>query len=114
MPTLNTAHFPTSDEKQTAIKIIQWCYVVANLRADSPRFAYYVSRWDVPGKVARAIAAGTFDDLTAQCPPIDPAWVRFVPAALEAHRLFTAAHRMTPANGRNIYPILLDPHNLMF
>lgn len=91
-PHLNLAHFPTSEEKQTAINIIRWCYAVSDLRADSPRFAYYVSRWDVPAKVASAIAAGTFDELTANCPPIDPAWVRFVPAALEAHRQFIAAH----------------------
>lgn len=66
--------------------------VVPKIQADSPRFAYYVSRLDVPGKVARAIAAGTFDEITANCPPIDPAWVRFAPAALEAHRQFIATH----------------------
>jgi len=63
---------------------------VAKLPADSPRFAWYVSRWDVPNKIARAITDGTFDDAIANCPPIDPAWVCFVPAALEAHRQFTA------------------------
>lgn len=85
-------HFPTSNEREFALSIIRWCMAVPKIQADSPRFAYYVSRWDVPGKVARAIAAGTFDEITANCPPIDPAWVRFVPAALEAHRQFIATH----------------------
>lgn len=91
-PTGQITHFPTSNERQSALNIIQWCMAVAKLPADSPRFAYYVSRWDVPGKVARAISDGSFSAAVANCPPIDPAWVRFVPAALEAHRQFIAAH----------------------
>jgi hypothetical protein len=65
---------------------------IPKLPADSPRFAYYVSRWDVPGKIAAARAAGTLDDLLKDCPPIDPAWTRFVPAALEAWREFKAKY----------------------
>lgn len=70
---------------------------VANLPADSPRFAYYVSRWDVPGKIARAISDGSFYAAVANCPPIDPSWVRFVPAALDAHRQFIATHAQPKA-----------------
>lgn len=91
-PSGRVAHLPISSERKTALHTIRWCYSVANLRADSPRLSYYVSRWDAPGKVARALAAGTFDELTANCPPIDPARVRFVPAALEAHRQLIAAN----------------------
>ena len=91
-PTGQITHFPTSHERETAFNIIRWCMAVAKLPADSPRFAYYVSRWDVPGKIARAISDGSFDAAVANCPPIDPAWVRFVPAALEAHRQFIATH----------------------
>jgi len=83
-------HFPTSNDREFALSIIRWCMAVPKIQADSPRFAYYVSRWAVPEKVARALADGTFDELTANCPPIDPGWVRFVPAALEAYRQFTA------------------------
>ena len=93
----NVAHFPTSQERKDALNIIKWCMAVANLPANSPRFSHYVSRWDVPTKIKRAIADGTFDDLTANCPPIDPAWVRFVPAALEEHRQFAERYKITSA-----------------
>lgn len=83
------AHFPLTPEVKTALDIIRFVYAVAGIPGDSPRFVYYVSRWDVPRKVTRAIASGTFDDLTANCPPIDPAWARFVPEALAEHRRFT-------------------------
>ena len=89
------AHFPTSQERKDALNIIRWTLAVAGIYADSPRFAYYVSRWDVPNKIRRAIADGTFDDTVANCPPIDPAWVRFVPGALEAHRQFIAPKTKT-------------------
>lgn len=92
------AHFQTSQDRSTAFNIIRWCMAVAQLPADSPRFAYYVSRWDVPNKVARAIADGSYDDAVSNCPPIDPAWVRFVPAAIEAHRQFIAAHARPKAD----------------
>lgn len=88
----NLAHFPTSEEIQTALDIIRWRHAVANIRADSPRVSYYVSRWNVPGKVARARADGTFETTTANCPPIDPAWIALVPAALAAYHEFTAQH----------------------
>jgi len=88
----NIAHFPTSKERDDELAIIRWCIAVPNIRADSPRFAYYVSRWDVPGKIDRARCTGTLDDILANCPPIDPAWVRFVPAALAEWRAFQQAH----------------------
>lgn len=91
-------HFPTSHERNEALDIVKWVYAVAKLPADSPRFAWYVSRWDVPNKIARAKADGTFADLTANCPPIDPAWTRFVPEAIEAHRQFIAAHTRPKAD----------------
>ena len=97
------AHFPTSKELKTAFDIIRWTLAVAGIAANSPRFAYYVSRWDVPGKVARAHATDTFNTITANCPPIDPAWFRFVPAALAEHRAFTAPRRKLPTT------LLLSP-----
>ena len=94
---ITLAHFPTSQERKDAINVIRWVWSVAGLPADSPRFSHYVSRWDVPAKIARAVAAGTFDEITANCPPIDPAWVRFVPAALEEHRQFAERYKITSA-----------------
>lgn len=70
-------------EHQQAIDIIKWTYSVAKLPADSPRFAYYVSRWDVPSKIEHAKQSGRFAEIMTKCPPIDPAWIRLVPAALE-------------------------------
>ncbi len=81
-------HSITSRDQQEAIDLIRWTFAVANTRADSPRFCWYVSRWAVPEKIARAKQNGTFDCLVANCPPIDPAWVRFVPAALAACAAF--------------------------
>lgn len=51
-PSGHVVHLPTLSERKTELSIIRWCYAVADIRADSPRFAYYVSRWDVPAKVA--------------------------------------------------------------
>lgn len=79
----NRVHSITSLEQEEALDIIRWTFAVAKLPADSPRFAWYVSRWAVPEKIARAKAAGTFDNSIRNCPPIDPAWIRLVPAALE-------------------------------
>lgn len=89
-------HFPTSQERKTAIDIIRWTYAVAGIRPDSPRFAYYVSRWNVPFKVSRAISAGTFADTVKNCPPLDPAWPALVPAALKESEAFNAATSKPP------------------
>ena len=94
-------HSITSQEQKDAVDLIRWVYAVTDMRADSPRFNYYVSRWVVPEKIAYAKANGTFDELTKHCPPIDPAWVRLVPAALDAYRQFiaeTRRPRATPAS----------------
>lgn len=85
-------HKITSPEQEEAVDLIRWVYAVARLPADSPRFAWYVSRWVVPEKIARAKDNGTFDELTRNCPPIAPDWIRFVPAALQAYRDFIATH----------------------
>lgn len=79
---MKNLHVITSENQAEALDLVKWVFAVANIRADSPRFAYYVSRWNVPDKIATAKAAGTFADLIAKCPPIDPAWLRLVPAAL--------------------------------
>lgn len=100
------AHFPCSIEKQQALNIVKWTYAAAKLPADSPRFAYYVSRWNVPEKIERAITAGTFDEITADCPPIDPSWIRFVPAALEEWRAFQRAHARPITETRQCSPKL--------
>lgn len=94
------AHSITSQEQRESVDLIRWVFAVAGLRADSPRFAYYVSRWRVPEKIAAAKKAGTFAESIARCPPIDPAWIRFVPAALEAYRAFIAPTARPPANTR--------------
>lgn len=85
---LEKLHVITSEAQKTAIDLIRWVFAVANIRADSPRFAYYVSRWRVPEKITAAKQADTFDQLTANCPPIDPGWIRLVPPALDAYRDF--------------------------
>jgi len=74
--------------KKTALDVVRWCLAVANLRPDSPRFCYYVSRWNVPDKIARAKQSGSFDALTSTAGPIDPAWLRLVPPALDEWRRF--------------------------
>jgi hypothetical protein len=89
-------HFPISIEHSDAIDLIKWCFAVANMRADSPRFNYYVSRWDIPGKIKAAKAAGYFDSAVEKCPPFDPAWIRFVPAALSEHRKFMQPKTRAP------------------
>ena len=88
-------HIITSKDQQEAVDLIRWVFAVAAIRADSPRFSYYVSRWRVPEKIATAKKAGTFSKLIANCPPIDPSWVRFVPAALTAYRDFVAPKKPT-------------------
>lgn len=93
---MKNVHSIASQEKLDALDLIRWVFAVARIPADSPRFAYYVSRWDVPNKIARAKAAGTFAEMVKNCPPIDPAWVRFVPAALAECAAFADMIR-TPA-----------------
>lgn len=85
-------HKITSPEQEEAIDLIRWVYAVARLPADSPRFNWYVSRWCIPEKIARAKENGTFDESTRNCPPIDPAWIRLVPAALQAYQDFIATY----------------------
>lgn len=93
-------HVITSKDQAEAVDLIRWVFAVAGIRADSPRFAYYVSRWRVPEKIAAAKKAGTFSESIARCPPIDPDWIRFVPAALEAYRAFIAPTARPPTNTR--------------
>lgn len=98
IPLPNILHFPSSKERSDELDIIRWCYAVAGIAADSPRFAYYVSRWDVPGKIAKTKASGTFDTIISNCPPINPAWVRFVPAALTEWEAFQTRAKLRPAD----------------
>jgi transcriptional regulator with XRE-family HTH domain len=91
--TAKNIHSIASPDQENALDIVKWCYGLAHIPADSPRFAYYVSRWNVPEKVARARQAGTLHALLLQCPPIDPDWLRLVPAALEEWRRFTRQTR---------------------
>lgn len=96
---LGNLHVITSQNQAEALDLVKWVFTVANLRADSPRFDYYVSRWNVPEKIARAKAAGTFASTTANCPPIDPAWLRLVPSALAECQRYNDeinGHRKTP------------------
>lgn len=79
---LKNVHCITSQSQDEAVDLIRWVLAVAGIPADSPRFAYYFSRWCIPDKVAAAKAAGTFADTIKNCPPIDPALVRLIPAAM--------------------------------
>ena len=81
-----------SKEVCAAVDIIKWCLSVPKLRPDSPRFNYYVSRWCVPDKVARAKENGTFDATTKDAGPMDPAWLHLIPAALSEYEKFAGQH----------------------
>lgn len=72
---------PMSEKEELARLVLQWCLVVARIAPDSPRLALYVSRWNVPGKIADASAAGTLADTLAGCPPIDR---KHLPAGIAA------------------------------
>lgn len=95
---LKNVHCITSQSQDEAIDLIRWVLAVAGIPADSPRFAYYFSRWRIPDKVAAAKAAGTFADTIKNCPPIDPAWVRLIPAAMAEYHAFTTAHQINQPN----------------
>lgn len=72
---------PMSEKEELARLVLQWCLVVARIAPDSPRLAWYCSRWNVPGKIADAAAAGTLADTLAGCPPIDR---KHLPAGIAA------------------------------
>lgn len=95
---LKNVHCITSQSQDEAVDLIRWVLAVAGIPADSPRFNYYFSRWCIPDKVAAAKAAGTFADTIKNCPPIDPAWVRLIPAAMAEYHAFTTAHRINQPN----------------
>ena len=93
---MHNVHVITSADQKKAIEIIRWCMAVPGIPADSPRFNYYVSRWRVPDKIEAARESGTLETTLSKSPPIDPAWVRLVPAALAEYEAFTKP--TTPAN----------------
>lgn len=95
---LKNVHSITSQSQNEAVDLIRWALAVAGIPADSPRFAYYFSRWRIPDKVAAAKAAGTFADTIKNCPPINPAWVRLIPAAMAEYHAFTTAHQINQPN----------------
>jgi hypothetical protein len=105
---MQKVHSITSDSQNDAIDLIRWVMAVARLQADSPRFAWYVSRWRVPEKIAKAKAAGNFHEFIANCPPIDPSWVRFVPAALDAYSKFIEPTK-PPTNEAGIFCGIYHP-----
>jgi len=73
--------YPLSDKEKEALLVLQWCLVIARIQPDSPRLAWYCSRWHVPEKVAAAAAAGTLDSTLATCPTIDR---KHLPAGIAA------------------------------
>ena len=87
---MKNIHDITSKERTEQLDVVRWVYAVAGLPADSPRFAWYVSRWRVPEKIAKAKAEGTFESAVSKCKPISPDWLRFAPAAIDAYREFIA------------------------
>lgn len=74
--------------------VIAWCECVAGIPADSPRLELYVRTYDVPGKVARAKLAGTFEELTTPAPIAAPGRLL---AAL-AVRQYSGPNRPRPAS----------------
>lgn len=106
MPTV--AHFPISESVNQALDIIRWCLAVAQLRPDSPRFAHYVSRWDVPGKIARAKHDFTFAEATRTAGPIDPAWIHLVPPALAEHAKFMALYDKSKSSQTTPFAVQLE------
>ncbi|MCL2635219.1 MAG: hypothetical protein FWD50_01130, partial [Betaproteobacteria bacterium] len=93
---MHDLHSITSFERAAALEVVKWCAAVPKLPADSPRSCHYVAGWDVPAKIAAAKTSpalddkfdNRFDEIMADCPPIDPDWLRFVPAALDYHRRY--------------------------
>ena len=86
-------YLPSYEKNRDAIDLIRWVLAVAKLPADSPRFAYYVSRWRVPEKISAAKNDGSFDEAVKNCPPYDPSWVRLVPAAITEYLKFIGDQR---------------------
>jgi hypothetical protein len=72
---------PLSEKEKQALLVLQWCLVVARIEPDSPRLAWYCSRWNVPEKIAAAADAGTLADTLAACPQIDR---KHLPAGIAA------------------------------
>jgi hypothetical protein len=91
--------------------VLAWCQAVARIAPDSPRLAAYVRAWDVPGKIARAKAEGTFWSLieAASAPITPPAPVVFLdgsrsPANGDPHAKGTAPGPRQSAPGAYLAP----------
>lgn len=54
-----------------------WLLAVPGIDPQSPRAAWYVRAYDVPGKIARAKLAGVFDQVVNRPPPPPQWWARF-------------------------------------
>lgn len=75
-----------SNEQKTALDVLKWCYAVARLPPDSPRLNYYVTWWNVLGKIDHAKTKGTFNETIARCPYIGLEHLPAGLAAIEAWR----------------------------
>lgn len=60
----------------TWLDVEAWLIAVPRIPPDSPRAAHYVRGYDVPGKIAAAKRAGTFDALVSRPTAPEP-WQRF-------------------------------------
>ncbi len=57
--------------------VSRWLIAVPRLDPESPRAAYYVQAWDVPGKIRAAKLAGTFEAIVSDPRPApSPFWWR--------------------------------------
>lgn len=52
--------------------VAAWASAVAGIGPDSPRFATYVTAWDVPGKVRAAKLDGSFARIVASVDAVAP------------------------------------------
>ena len=78
-----------SDEKQLAIDLLKWCCAVYRLTPDSPRLAYFASRWRVLEKIDREKREGIFSESIKTAPIIDARHIKYGLAAIEACREYS-------------------------
>lgn len=107
-PAQNQVHFlPLSPEKAAAIDLMKWTLAVrAQTLPNSPRYPYYVSRWNVLNKIAREKAEGTFAETVKDAPLIDPAWI---PNALAAIAESERYHSTFPIDSPLRSSVFLSP-----
>lgn len=85
----NVHVIPQSKKRLFEIDCVRWMLAVPKISPDSPRFVQYFSRWVVPEKIARAKAAGTFEETTKTCTSFAPDLCSFIAAGFAEYLRFT-------------------------